>query len=585
MKVSSLQRKVFEKFITDDFLHNIILYMLFRDSRYESIEALINDFLDKLLEIHRNIKYTQLQETIGNINEENVNKVIESDILYHKLRYTKEFVNAIIINGDLFKDIQEDDEIFTTVYDKVITIEDFVNKLKRSVAKRKVDVNKTLNKILEIINLFDEVEKLSDIARDYEKLLETITTEKTTSTYSVINHFKTVIQNAYLRIVESKIKEKGDDLLSKHSIIEFGSSSIPQLITDYVINQYDVLHTGLEFIDNYIDGFEAGNVYLICAPSNHGKTILLINIAYNIIKKNIEKFEKNDVILFVTLEDNKIKLSRRIFSIFGNYPTHLVRRLYKVIKQTKEYEKACEIFTEMEKQSIKNVTQDKVIFMIQDQADNNYTTADLVEVLTTLKLKNYKVRAIIIDYVDLMTSTKGYEKDYDEHGQIIKDLRVIAKEYQIPIITATQLKREAEDTKIKLSNNLKGDSHKKVRFSDYILMIRQLQEVPSIFFAESFPIHQMISNELLAQSIIQNITPVEYVYTKMKDTDKRPPSNDQIISFYRTNLRFYDSPKSLLNDLGQINERTTYLENVIKELSNHHFEDNSRSFVDIFIEK
>ena len=509
MKVSSLQRKVFEKFITDDFLHNIILYMLFRDSRYESIEVLINDFLDKLLEIHRNIKYTQLQETIGNINEENVNKVIESDILYHKLRYTKEFVNAIIINGDLFKDIQEDDEIFTTVYDKVITIEDFVNKLKRSVAKRKVDVNKTLNKILEIINLFDEVEKLSDIARDYEKLLETITTEKTTSTYSVINHFKTVIQNAYLRIVESKIKEKGDDLLSKHSVIEFGSSSIPQLITDYVINQYDVLHTGLEFIDNYIDGFEAGNVYLICAPSNHGKTILLINIAYNIIKKNIEKFEKNDVILFVTLEDNKIKLSRRIFSIFGNYPTHLVRRLYKVIKQTKEYEKACEIFTEMEKQSIKNVTQDKVIFMIQDQADNNYTTADLVEVLTTLKLKNYKVRAIIIDYVDLMTSTKGYEKDYDEHGQIIKDLRVIAKEYQIPIITATQLKREAEDTKIKLSNNLIGDSHKKVRFSDYILMIRQLQEVPSIFFAESFPIHQMISNELLAQSIIQNITPVE----------------------------------------------------------------------------
>jgi hypothetical protein len=318
-----------------------------------------------------------------------------------------------------------------------------------------------------------------------------------------------------------------------------------------------------------------------------------MQLAKNVIKNNIEHFDKNDVILHVTLEDNNIKLSRRIFTIFGDYPPYLIRKLYSTIKRKSQYLKKHQpqslntfikytenIFNYLEEDSIKSITKNKVFYMVQDQSDSSYTTSNLLNALTILKLKGYRVRAIFLDYVDLMTSTRKFEKEYDEHGQIIKDLRVLAKEYHIPIITATQLKRETESPKVKLSNITMGDSYKKVRYSDYIIMIRQLYEYEQIEFQEEYPIHTIIppnSNEY--NELLKLIIPAEYVFTKVKDTDKNvaaSKSSKNYIIFSKFNLNLYDSIDELYNDYLNVKEKGKIISNFISQIENDEFLKNSK---------
>jgi len=72
---------------------------------------------------------------------------------------------------------------------------------------------------------------------------------------------------------------------------------------DYISTGYSFYKTGFELFDNNIEGFESASVHLVSAPSNHGKSIFLINLVNTIIQCNHADFEKGDAILFLTLED------------------------------------------------------------------------------------------------------------------------------------------------------------------------------------------------------------------------------------------------------------------------------------------
>ena len=80
-------------------------------------------------------------------------------------------------------------------------------------------------------------------------------------------------------------------------------------VVDHISNGYSFFKTGFtESIDKPLDGFESSSVHVLAAPSNHGKSLALINLERTIILENIKDFQENDAIIFVSLED-KIILS------------------------------------------------------------------------------------------------------------------------------------------------------------------------------------------------------------------------------------------------------------------------------------
>ena len=58
--------------------------------------------------------------------------------------------------------------------------------------------------------------------------------------------------------------------------------------------------------ENIVGGIEAGNLHLICGPSNNAKSIFMINLLYKMAEMNKHEFDGNDIIIYITLEDKQI---------------------------------------------------------------------------------------------------------------------------------------------------------------------------------------------------------------------------------------------------------------------------------------
>jgi len=590
--VSKLEKVVFERNINEDFFLKFNMYLLFEDEVKEATYETFSLFIDDIKKTYLNIKKESLSKFVSSITNEDIVKKIKNEYLYKLIEFTNELLKLKLERRALFE--EELTFLYTISPNNDDLINGFIKKLKEKVeeiinTKSKKEIKKykeiLLKEIFTIIDVYYEAKSLSSIAKEYESLLDEIEKSSNISLYSTLSKFKDLFSRAFIETIESKSNiesENSSDLYSKLSIISFDDDIIKKAVVNYICDTYEVFKTNLDFVDKKIGGIESENIYVICAPSNHGKSLMLIQLAKKLIESNLDKFDENDAILFVTLEDNKIKLSRRIFSIFGNIHPKAVKELFVVghrkAKKLKHYYKDEEKYNEFKTyfenlinslylNAIYNVCQNKVKFFIQDRADSQYSSSDLLQTISTLKLRNINVRCVFIDYIDLMNSTRNYDSDYNEQGQIIKDLRALAKEFHIPIVTVTQLKREAEDNKKELSNALMGDSYKKVRNSDYILMMRQVFDATIEKYSEHYGFDLSLDSNIL-EDIINQTIPVEYAYTKLKDTDKTLNLKSYLI-FSKFNLQFYDNFSKLVNDYKENKANTEKVIKIIENIENY----------------
>jgi replicative DNA helicase len=156
-----------------------------------------------------------------------------------------------------------------------------------------------------------------------------------------------------------------------------------------------------------------------------GKTAFVLNIAENIIKKY------KVPILFFSLEMSKEQLIYRLLANeTGISQTRLkIGNLYK------------EDWYELKK-SIQNYS--LLPFFIDDQP--NLTTQDIRSKIKQILFEQNKIGLIIIDYLQLLLNSKlKSENRVQELSQITRDLKNLAKEFQIPVIALSQLSRNVEN--------------------------------------------------------------------------------------------------------------------------------------------
>jgi len=582
---SILEKTLFEKYINENFVEKLcMLLFIDRDIKEVTIKTFL-DFLKEQIALLKEIRREAAVKYGTKFDEKVFEEAIKKDEKYKLLLFVKEVLllrlekeNIFFSDNTVFYSlIQDIPPKLLNLIDKILKEKDKVlfeyDKEKQSQLKRAL-----LRDIFNIIEIWNEIKAVKDVIKNYDNLISLIKENKISSIYSTISKFKEIVFNAHVKFIESaslSVDER-NDTYEKLSLVSFSKDEIKKSVANYVFESYQIYKTNYSFIDDYIDGFESENVYIICAPSNHGKSLLMLQLAKGLMQAN--DFKENDAILFITLEDNRIKLSRRIFTIFGNFSPSSIKRLYicahnKAQKLKETNPEKLDLFRahfehileNIYLSSIKNITKENINFLVQDRADSNYSISDLLQTITLLKLKNINVKAVFIDYIDLMTSSKKFESDYNEQGQIVKDLRAIAKEFHIPIITATQLQRDAEDVKKPLSNKLMGDSYKKVRNADYILMIRQLIEENIESLNEIYNLTTKL-NKYQVEEISKHIFPVEFAFTKVKDTDKVLKDNSKLM-FAKFNLSLYDDPIKLYEDFEESKEKNLIIERFIKSIN------------------
>jgi replicative DNA helicase len=94
--------------------------------------------------------------------------------------------------------------------------------------------------------------------------------------------------------------------------------------------------------------------------------------------------------------------------------------------------------------------------------------------LEKLAMKDFKPGLIVIDYADIMRSTRQYDSLRHELKLIYEELRNLAMELGIPIWTASQANREASDKEVVGLSNM-SEAYGKAMIADVVVSISRKQ--------------------------------------------------------------------------------------------------------------
>lgn len=144
----------------------------------------------------------------------------------------------------------------------------------------------------------------------------------------------------------------------------------------------------------------------------------------------------------------------------------------------------------------------------------------------------------------------------------------------IPVISPTQNQRDSEDVTKFQSNKLIGDSYKKIRYSDFIYMMRMREDknflsegvreqvVAKKKTTEGIP-QDSISPEVLAikDKLYDVLIPLEIKITKSKDSEK---NKSRFLLFCKENLRIYNNIDEYIKDAPTLKVASSRLEKDIE---------------------
>ncbi len=203
-------------------------------------------------------------------------------------------------------------------------------------------------------------------------------------------------------------------------------------------DKYLGLKTHFDYLDGKLTGLGKSDLVVLAARPGMGKTSFVINIATNIAAR-----DKKPVAIF-SLEMSKEQLTERIISAEALIDSHMMRSGEIPIDAWESIGNAVGTVSDMP-------------IYLDDSA--NITVAEMKAKIRRLNQDPEvdNVGLVIIDYIQLMSSGKRTESRVQEVSDITRNLKIMAKELEVPVIALSQLSRSAEkgatkDTRPQLSD-------------------------------------------------------------------------------------------------------------------------------------
>ena len=209
-------------------------------------------------------------------------------------------------------------------------------------------------------------------------------------------------------------------------------------ISDVVLTNLERLHalqqqegamtgipTGFIDLDHILNGLNRSNLILVAARPAMGKTAFTLNIAQNVAMM------EGLTVAFFSLEMGKEELVGRILSSVAEVTADKLRR---ADMEQGDWDK---VITAADRMS-----QSKLF--IDDTS--SLTVQDMRAKLRRLKVE-HGLDLVIVDYIQLMQGRgghKGNENRQQEVSEISRNLKLIAREFNVPVIALSQLSRSVE---------------------------------------------------------------------------------------------------------------------------------------------
>jgi replicative DNA helicase len=184
------------------------------------------------------------------------------------------------------------------------------------------------------------------------------------------------------------------------------------------------LSSGFYDLDSLTQGFQKSELIIIAGRPSMGKTALSLNIALNILKKY------KLPVLFFSLEMSKEQIMYRILSMETNINQVRLKNGKLYSSDWLKINKIIKILS-------------KCPFFIDGTSD--LSVQKIRSNLKTILFEQNSIGLIIIDYLQLMQNSKSKtENRVQELSQITRSLKILAREFNVPIIALSQLSRNVE---------------------------------------------------------------------------------------------------------------------------------------------
>lgn len=213
-----------------------------------------------------------------------------------------------------------------------------------------------------------------------------------------------------------------DDVIKGETFVRLAKISDPETRKEYI-----GIPTGFSELDKITTGLNRSDLIIVGARPGMGKTAFALNVARNVA------VQSGKTVCFFSLEMSRDQLAQRLLS--------------------------SESMIESGKLRTGDLTPDEWTRLTQ--AGLNLSSAKMYidetpgitvpEMKAKLRRMKDKPDLVVIDYLGLVQSAKRTENRVQEVSDITRNLKIMAKELQIPVMVCAQLSRGTE---------VKGKSHK-----------------------------------------------------------------------------------------------------------------------------
>lgn len=196
------------------------------------------------------------------------------------------------------------------------------------------------------------------------------------------------------------------------------------------------LITGMQGMNELLGGgFECGRCYVFFGLPGEGKSTTLLNLVYQIKKYNVDYKPKDPTkvpcIVLLTMENTVTESVERLFGISTGRSNMIDFDVRDVIEMMK---KDGGLFLD-------NASPINII--IKFVPTNSVDTSYLYTFTEDLEDQGYEVIAFVQDYIGRIRSTERYQDTRLEYGAVADEFKTFAEIKDIPVITASQLNRDA----------------------------------------------------------------------------------------------------------------------------------------------
>ena len=282
-----------------------------------------------------------------------------------------------------------------------------------------------IERIVTIVNKFEEIINLEEYINILnEKYIRRLIIEIGKKTiiwgYTTSESIEGILEKmeaAIFSLTQEKVSQK------IYTVAEIVNDVFLDLKEKVKRSQPKGLLTSFKDLDSILQGFQKSDLIILAGRPSMGKTAFSLNLAKNIV----QKYEIP--LLIFTLEMSRQQIIYRLLATETEINSN---RLKSGKMSAQEWQKLAKIMENFSRLPI----------FIDDNP--NLTVLDIRSKLRKILTKKFKQGVVIIDYLQLMKLNLKLENRAQEISYITRNLKILAKEFEIPIIVLSQLSRSVD---------------------------------------------------------------------------------------------------------------------------------------------